>query len=740
MFSRAGMFDDYIELTSETLKVALDRGKPRLAFIETRGGRRMMGDEASAFTQLEVSRIGVETLVTGPDWPELTVISSVTTNAAEAVYCLDVSWDGAPAVRVEIFFELVGQKLRVGFRNVVEQPGYQLLTIRLPALCTVLSAQAGARMVLPVQGGQLVDPARCANGRVLSWPGWTWQFHGAAAYYDGLLATVELASVDDYVWHEVDATRDPLPPELVGGALPLRPSDEVECRPTERVRRAAGGYCRKAGIGAELYHRAPSQRPELRFKVQEASSVSVEFAETSGDQPGWVQAAHRFRAALTCRPTPALEGALLYGIWSHLPGSESEAIDFDATLDIVRAFHHLSDGTKQVAMLIGWQHNGHDTGYPDTTVVNPRLGGRDKLLQLIQSAGSYNASISCHDSFHCAYKHSPKWDSSIVARNSSGELWKTAVWAGGQQYLLNYWSYRELAKARVAQTYGEVPFSGIIYFDEMNVYLGRYDYNPERPASLSQGLEGMRLLTAEMASRGLGVVSESFTGLLAGHLSHGWLFQDGPYATFDGSVQVPFVSFLYHGRATFGGDVRTDNDDPNTCQALYHGRTVSTHVGRGKTLRGLVLAHYLVNVPYLLLRSRLIERFESLDAGVRIHYESPNGASYVDVDLQTQRYRVVVDGRLIAGDDATFAPSPQDGAWLAFSKHERELVVQTPAGWERSSEVAAHELTERGPGASVACVIAGDRLKLQLRAGVPVKLEYRALTPAGDSRDIQHTE
>jgi hypothetical protein len=313
-------------------------------------------------------------------------------------------------------------------------------------------------------------------------------------------------------------------------------------------------------------------------------------------------------------------------------------------------------------------------------------------------------------------------------RDSNGELHRGGVWAGGQQYLIHYHTYFESGKMlqRVKSTYDWLPFAGTCYFDEMSVWLAKRDYRPDAPASGELCLAAMKKLIAIMKERGILLMSEGFTGPLAGHLSHGWLFQDGEYARFPHGTRIPLVSSIYHGHATYGGELYPTPEE-SVLMALYHGRTISTHLGRDYKISRLMWVHYLVNIPYLMLREREIERVEQEGSVTRIHYgpepeQESRGATFVEVDFEAQQYRVVVDGRLIAKDFSTFALNPRCDAWLAYSLRDAILSYPAPQGWSDGDVIEAVTLTENGPSGAGWAEVENDNVQLQAIASTPIRL------------------
>lgn len=103
---------------------------------------------------------------------------------------------------------------------------------------------------------------------------------------------------------------------------------------------------------------------------------------------------------------------------------------------LIRQIHALTAGCPQVVYLVGWQHDGHDSKYPDWTVVNQRLApGEDALAALralMIDARRFNAVVSLHINMDDAYADSPVWDrykdANLLIRETDGTLSDAGVW------------------------------------------------------------------------------------------------------------------------------------------------------------------------------------------------------------------------------------------------------------------------------------------------------------------------
>lgn len=88
----------------------------------------------------------------------------------------------------------------------------------------------------------------------------------------------------------------------------------------------------------------------------------------------------------------------------------------DQSLDIIRYTHDISDGLHQILYLVGWQHEGHDSKYPDLSTVGPHMASSlspDSAASLRAAMrlakAKYNCDLSLHINMTDAYPDSPLW-------------------------------------------------------------------------------------------------------------------------------------------------------------------------------------------------------------------------------------------------------------------------------------------------------------------------------------------
>jgi lysophospholipase L1-like esterase len=112
-------------------------------------------------------------------------------------------------------------------------------------------------------------------------------------------------------------------------------------------------------------------------------------------------------------------------------------LTFEQALEVIKRLDTITLGIPKIVYLVGWQHNGHDSKYPDWSVVNPRLKRErdaqavDSLKWLMAEGVKYHTTVSLHINMFDAYADSPLWETylknDIIAKDEKGVLIKGEV-------------------------------------------------------------------------------------------------------------------------------------------------------------------------------------------------------------------------------------------------------------------------------------------------------------------------
>jgi hypothetical protein len=153
---------------------------------------------------------------------------------------------------------------------------------------------------------------------------------------------------------------------------------------------------------------------------------------------------------------------------------------FDEALEVIKKLDNLTLGIPKIIYLVGWQFNGHDSGYPSWSVVNESLkrpqdeSALKSLKWLMEQARHYHTTVSLHINMIDAYRNSPLWEvydeNNIVIKDKDGNPIKGEVFGGMQSYQISYAQEWRLGFAQkridnLLQMLPELKQAGTIHID-----------------------------------------------------------------------------------------------------------------------------------------------------------------------------------------------------------------------------------------------------------------------------------
>ena len=95
----------------------------------------------------------------------------------------------------------------------------------------------------------------------------------------------------------------------------------------------------------------------------------------------------------------------------------------------------LNRGMKKLAViLVGWGQDGHDGQAPKFFPVDERVGGEDKMKELVSWAKENDVMLGVHTCFTDVYSCSPEFSMDNIIQHRSGEPWEGIIWSGGQAH------------------------------------------------------------------------------------------------------------------------------------------------------------------------------------------------------------------------------------------------------------------------------------------------------------------
>jgi hypothetical protein len=384
-----------------------------------------------------------------------------------------------------------------------------------------------------------------------------------------------------------------------------------------------------------------------------------------------------------------------------------------------------------VCYLVGFQHEGHDSGYPDVFTCNPAAGGLEKLKEIIAEARACNATVSFHDNYDDAYRESPSWDPADIATDSAGEPLKGGVWNGVQAYWISLPKYeRTKADARLRRTLEMYPVQDTYHLDVLTASVFRPDFDPAAPTDRNDDLAARLRLAERFRQRGLDVTTEACGLPFLRTFRYFWDLPRPGSPLYEGDEPVPFAPFVAHGITGYGG---SEADRHGVVEGLYFGAFHSRDIKRGTTETEMLDAFYLLFVPLNLLRNRAMVDYREQGASRTITYED---GSTVEVDFARLAHRVKVGGTLVIEDFVSCAPGPRPGTWLLYVSALQDMGTRMPISrwpcppeWRGRGSLHAVALTPAGDGDSLSLPVADDgNFALEVPLGVPFRLTLEAKT------------
>lgn len=222
---------------------------------------------------------------------------------------------------------------------------------------------------------------------------------------------------------------------------------------------------------------------------------------------------------------------------------------FDQCLDFIRTVYNITGGAPLVTYLVGWQYDGHDTGYPAMDKVNERLGGREKLIELVEEAKKYNCTVSYHCNIDDSHEGVPgfadSYSSLCLDRDGKPYLWGYHNPDAGSRgvpaiYHINHTKELETGYfyRRMQAFLDAVPVHKTVHLDTF-----RYSNESLAPGdeiNLVEEMVACETIMDWFNARGIDVTSEAAYDGFFGRQSHVGHLLSG--------IQDPFTLIMIHGK------------------------------------------------------------------------------------------------------------------------------------------------------------------------------------------------
>jgi len=490
-------------------------------------------------------------------------------------------------------------------------------------------------------------------------------------------------------------------------------------------------------IGGAITCRIPAEGNRPGIQVKEPPVFTLEIFDTEMASKGWQEAARLLRRGIKPAGSRSLYRDCYFykqlATWGPEPAAHYRNTDphtltqnlfkyvtFAEIAENTRKFSNLTDRTKQIVYVTGFQKDGFDNAYPYPFDTDTRCGSPADLAKSLTDMRKYNAVSGLHDNMDdVSYPH---WDDfPHIAQDTTGKPWRGWVWPAGQTKIISLCPYVESGdlKRRVEKMIDLLPLKDSYHIDVLTAETCRYDFNPTHPASAEDSFRAKLAIINEWNQYGIDITSEMLSHPSTGHIGFALHTRMETKEVFiPGDSFVPLVHMIYHGIIGYSAPSTTKEE-------ILWGLLVGGQTFHEADITGplCVSRFYIQNIPAMKLYDKFMTDYTHENGRIRAEYGM---GSYVSVDFTKGTYEVVVDGILIGQDFSTFVPANTPGAYLAYAFEGEPVMYPRPSNF--SGAVRAVALTEEGEGEVLddAVQLDGDTIILTLPPMTPVLMK-----PAG---------
>lgn len=617
-----------------------------------------------------------------------------------------------------IQYDVAGAEVSITLQDVVEEPGFELISANLHSLLTVREEDGGQPWILDANGGgrlsSLADAplgSRTQGGEGPQTPYYPVQAVGTT----GAAAALEILGYLDTSHSGVETS--------------------------------ASGRHGSLGFGAQYRVRGGSSTPNLLVNQPEIARLTFAGDYDADGDVDWMDVAKTMRDT----QAPPIPSHYYEDKFTYMVKGDTQRGDvmhtFAEAEQLAGRISNLIDGNPQVMQFAGMFEGGHDTVEPNYTQVNPLLGGSDGLKALQgNSADLYNTHVTFDDNyddlynneFSCGTDPGSCFNSADVAHDIDNEEVRHRAWNGVDlSYIAGMKKYVDSGRAldRARGTITGYGLHDAALIDAMSWWALRHDFDPEHPASAVENLTGGKFrILDEYAKYGIAVNSELMRYPFLGRIA---LNVDGPRGGgwaggFD--KEVPFMGLVLRHSQMYGGkygesaipDMKM-NVDPkvmlvnNNNGANWFDRHFDQ--GSGVTDQEIADAYYLVSLPWMLLSKLDIQDFTRSADGKSIHEtlsDDAGNTAVIDIDYTAaDSFSAVYNGVQIMNGYSVTVPMAMDESRIAFySRDAQTLTYPLPSGSDASKVRASALYADHRE--EISAPVADGNISVDVPAGVPV--------------------
>lgn len=576
----------------------------------------------------------------------------------QANVCYDGYLDNSIRVVFTIRYTVKNETVFITMEDVIERDGYELIEIQTNSLVSVYQTN-GSEWLAHGNGGGYYSDLASARNSVLK-DGWAKEF----PYFPNFTY---------------------LPLVMMGNGK-VNSSMEVQgylSNTKLEVSRVNGQ--KKVTMGVRSFYRVGGENiNNLLVGQKEICRIDFTGDYDKNKKTDWLDAAKAVRDNMPPIPTHYFDDKMIWLIMGQVGRTKKAEITFTDIEKVIKKISMLTDGIPQLVYIGGWSNGGHDTGYPNITKLNDKMGGLKGFKQLKERAAIYNTNISFDDNYDDQYNNEYTkgyFKEEYIARNADGSLMRQKAWNGVDTSYIsgmaNYMQDGGTGMERMRLTIQNYDLRHTELVDAVTWWSIRHNWDPNNPASAIKNLqEGKFKLISEYKKYGIDVISELLRYPFIGKLA---LVVDGPegggWNGFNGT-QIPLQRLVYSNSIIYGssGGKGVARDPRLT---LFHNCRRGPWIKQTTPADDITDYYYLNFLPWTKLHALDILSFQRDKK--KISMKLSNNSS-IEIDYKKDgRYLVVYNEiKIMDGNSIT---CPIDDNRIAFySKSQKVLSYPIPKG------------------------------------------------------------
>ena len=384
--------------------------------------------------------------------------------------------------------------------------------------------------------------------------------------------------------------------------------------------------------------------------------------------------------------------------------------------EIINYIKNITDGIPQIIYLVGWQYDGHDTGYPALDQLNPRMGTSKELYSLSGYCDSINSVLSIHANLCDAYKGNKYFSKEIMASDYDDSPMFWEIFADSAFHISHY---KDVATGSIYRRLEELlkifPIKRSIHFDAMRVTNCNPQWEKDTIGVLEEYELGLKPIAEWLNKKGILITTET---------QNGNPIDLSPVAVGMWTYFRLIFEYkqIYHGKIVGGGIPEGEAPLRYLCgmgnsitQDISY-KEYKGHLSYETQKVKMKQLIYLSSILYQFLLTKEMLEVNRNDGSYTIRFSDDVLSVY---DKSTDKLRVTWKDMIIADDDDRFVPT--HGGIYAFSQNGSDREWTLPEEY-RNAGLKVYELTDKGRTVFSNFTVTNGKIRLKLSANQSVKI------------------